>query len=92
MTSVTLRRIAPLILPILLGACVTVPPPQTRPVVAAKARQAIRVELARVCPAPLAPPTLRWLAGRIEDDPAQAFAPAGDIDRLDRETRACRGQ
>ena len=93
-----LRLMLPLILPLWLNACASVPQPTGRPVVTAKrgeattvARESIRRELARLCPAALAPTTLDWLATQIEAAPATAFGPVSDVDRLDRETRTCRG-
>lgn len=92
-------RLRAMLLP-MLGFCLTgcvSAPPQTRPVIAAKSvdatvsRALIRRELVRLCPPALASTTLVWVADNLDRDPARGFGPAADIDRLDRQTRVCRG-
>jgi hypothetical protein len=53
--------------------------------------EAIRRQIAAACPTPLRPETLDWLAAAVKTGRASAvLAAVNDIDRIDRETEACR--
>lgn len=52
---------------------------------------AIRRQIAAACPTPLRPETLDWLAEAVKTGRASVvLAAVNDIDRIDRETEACR--
>lgn len=73
--------------------CAHAPPPKAVATVSAKAtnRQAeIKRQLAPICPNPLSAASLDRAADYLDAHP-DAFPVVGDLDRLDRESRLCRG-
>ena len=84
----------PMTLATLLAGCASAPPQTAPPVAAIKGRQAeIRRQIAPVCPAPLSPADLDRAATVVERHAADRDVTrvVGRLDRMDRETRVCRG-
>lgn len=92
-------RLTPLLIPmLLLAGCVTgrLPGEPTELALAVneplrERADAIRRQIAAACPAQLRPETLDWLAEAVKTGRASpVLAAVNDIDRIDRETAACR--
>lgn len=88
------RNLLPLaLLAIWLQGCAHEPPPKAVTAVPAKAANRtaeIQRQLAPICPSPLPAASLNRAADYLDAHP-DAFPVIGDLDRLDREARLCRG-
>lgn len=82
----------PTMLASLLAGCANAPPP-TAPPVAAIRQADIRRQIAPVCPTPLSPGDLDRAASVAERHASDRDVTrvVGRLDRMDRESRVCRG-